>query len=100
MCTKWFWWCQILCNTMDCGPLAPMSVGFSRQEYWSGLPCSPPKDLPEVSNPHLLHVLRWQAGSLLLAPPGKPSILVVGDLFVDIEIISKFSRESSLLYFH
>ena len=25
---------------------APLSVGFSRQEHWSGLPCSPPEDLP------------------------------------------------------
>ena len=25
---------------------APLSMGFSRQEYWSGLPCSPPGDLP------------------------------------------------------
>ena len=25
---------------------APLSVGFSRQEYWSGLPFSPPGDLP------------------------------------------------------
>ena len=25
---------------------APVSMGFSRQEYWSGLPCSPPGDLP------------------------------------------------------
>ena len=25
---------------------APLSVGFSRQEYWSGLPCLPPGDLP------------------------------------------------------
>ena len=24
-----------------------MSVGFSRQEYWSGLPCPPPGDLPD-----------------------------------------------------
>ena len=24
---------------------APLSTGFSRQEYWSGLPCPPPKDL-------------------------------------------------------
>ena len=27
---------------------APLSVGFSRQEYWSGLPCSPPGDLPNA----------------------------------------------------
>ena len=26
---------------------APLSKGFSRQEYWSGLPCPPPGDLPD-----------------------------------------------------
>ena len=26
----------------------PLSVGFSRQEYGSGLPCPPPGDLPEL----------------------------------------------------
>ena len=25
----------------------PLSIGFSRQEYWSGLPCPPPGDLPK-----------------------------------------------------
>ena len=25
----------------------PLSMGFSRQEYWSGLPCPPPGDLPQ-----------------------------------------------------
>ena len=53
--------------------LCPLSMGVSRQEYWSGLPCPPPWDLPnQKSNPRCLHLLRWQAGSLLLAPPGKP----------------------------
>ena len=28
------------------GCQAPLSLGFSRQEYWSGLPCPPPGDLP------------------------------------------------------
>ena len=27
---------------------APLSMGFSRQEYWSGLPFSPPEDLPDA----------------------------------------------------
>ena len=27
-------------------PQAPLSMAFSRQEYWSGLPCPPPGDLP------------------------------------------------------
>ena len=31
---------------MDCNPQAPLSMGFSRQEYWSGLPCLPPGHLP------------------------------------------------------
>ena len=31
--------------TVSC--LAPLSMGFSRQEYWNGLPCSPPGDLPD-----------------------------------------------------
>ena len=26
---------------------APLSMGFSRQEHWSGLPCLPPGDLPD-----------------------------------------------------
>ena len=26
---------------------APLSMGFSRQEYWNGLPCPPPEDLPD-----------------------------------------------------
>ena len=26
---------------------APLSLGFSRQEYWTGLPCPPPWDLPD-----------------------------------------------------
>ena len=38
---------------------APLSMGFSRQEYLRGLPCSIPGDLPaQGSNPHLLHC-RW-----------------------------------------
>ena len=27
-------------------PWAPLSMGFSRQEYWSKLPCPPPRDFP------------------------------------------------------
>ena len=33
---------------------APLSMGFSRQEYWSGLPCPPPDTLPQGLNLHLL----------------------------------------------
>ena len=30
---------------MDYTP--PLSIGFSKQKYWSGLPCPPPGDLPD-----------------------------------------------------
>ena len=33
---------------MNCGPPAPLSMGLSRQEYWSGLPWAPPVDLPDL----------------------------------------------------
>ena len=50
---------------------ARRSWGFSRQEYWSGLPCPPPGDLP---NPGIEHrSLALQADSLPSEPPGKPS---------------------------
>ena len=49
---------------------APTSMGFSRQEYWSGLPFPFPGDLPnpgiEPRSPAL------QADSLLFEPPGRP----------------------------
>ena len=49
---------------------------FSRQEYWSGLPCFSPGDLPdpgiELRSPTL------QADSLLSEPPRKPSLIARG----------------------
>ena len=53
---------------------APLSMRFSRQEHWNGLPFPTPWDLPDPgSNPRLLHFLHWQADSLpLCLPPGKP----------------------------
>ena len=54
---------------------APLSMGFFRQEYRSGLPCLPPGIFPtQGSNPRLLCLLHWQADSLPLAPHGKPKI--------------------------
>ena len=52
---------------------SPLSMGFSSQEYWSGLPCpSPGIFLTQGSNLCFLHLLRLQKGSLPLVPPGKP----------------------------
>ena len=47
---------------------APLSMGFSRQEYWSGLPCPSPGDLPKPGIKSGSPAL--QADSLLSEPPG------------------------------
>ena len=39
--------CPTLCDPMDCSPQAPLSMGSSRKEHWSGLPFPPPGDLPD-----------------------------------------------------
>ena len=47
---------------------APLSPGFSRQEYWSGLPFPPPGDLPQpgIEPESLASNLHWQVNSLPL----------------------------------
>ena len=53
---------------------APLSKGFSRQEYWSGLPFSSPGDLPDSGIEPGSPIL--QADSLPTEPPGKTLLLV------------------------
>ena len=64
--------CAQSCLTL-CDPVnhqAPLSMGFSRQEYWRGLPFSTPGDLPDpgikFGSPALA------GGFLTTVPPGKP----------------------------
>ena len=71
--------CPTLCDPMDCSQ-SPLSTGYSRQEYWNGLPFSPPGDREiHGSNSHLLHplyLLHWQADPLPLSHLGSPSVYV------------------------
>ena len=64
--TLWAW--MVACQ-------APLSMGFSRQEYWSGQPCPSPGDRPhpriEPSSPAL------QVNSLPPEPPGRLRITLV-----------------------
>ena len=53
----------------------PLSVGFSMQEYWSGLPCPPPGDL---SNPRI----EPAAPSLPLSHRGSPSLTLLYTNFI------------------
>ena len=45
---------------------APLSMGFFRQEYWNGLPCPPPGDLPD---PGIKPISPAQAGKFFTTEP-------------------------------
>ena len=50
----------------------PLSMGFSRREYWSVLPCHPPGNIPDPGiKPKFPACPALQANSLPLVPPGK-----------------------------
>ena len=79
----WLWWCGCSVVSYSLQPhglvirQAPLSMGFSRQGYWSGLGCHfllLDGDIFPIqgSNLWLLPLLHWQADSLPLQPPGKP----------------------------
>ena len=48
---------------------ASLSMGFSRQEYWSGLPCPPPGDLPDPGNEPMYPASPALAGRFFTAEP-------------------------------
>ena len=70
--------CQVILVTYDPATLwtvahrAPMSMGFSRQEYWSGLPCPPPGDLPNPGIELASLTSPALAGGFFTTPPEKP----------------------------
>ena len=75
---------------------APLSMGLSRQECWSGLPCPPPGVLPtQASNLHPLRLLHQQTSSSPLAPPGAP---LTGLCFQAKSPLSGFHRTISLAH--
>ena len=67
--------CPTLCDPVDCSLPGPLSMGLSRQEYWSGLPFPSPGDLPnpgiERGSPAL------EEDALTSEPPGKPAVILM-----------------------
>ena len=75
-CGKSLQSCLILCNPMDCS--LPGSCPWDSPGKNAGVYCHALVQgiFPtQGSNPHLLHLLHWQVGSLPLMPPGKPSLI-------------------------
>ena len=65
--------CLTLCNAMDCSPPASFLYGILQARILD-CPALLQRIFPtQGSNPRLLHLLHWRAGSFPLAPPGKPS---------------------------
>ena len=61
---------------MDCRPPKLLVLGFSRQEYWSELPCPPPGDLPD---PGIKPTVPALAGRFFMAAlPRKTTPQIVG----------------------
>ena len=92
-----------LCDHMDYNPPGSSSIGFSRQDYWSGLLFPPPEDLP---NPMLELVFSaLQVNSLSLSHPGsslssiqQSNILFYCILFYNIFYYPTLSYPKLLLY--
>ena len=64
---------------------APLSTGFSRQEYWSGLPCPPLGDLPDSGIKPVLQanslLLSHRGNSLNIILPEKEKIKIIKNLW-------------------
>ena len=69
MCMLVAWSCLTLCNPWTVARHAPLSMEFSRQEYWSGLPFPSPGDRPDSRIKPKSPTL--QADFLLSEPSGK-----------------------------
>ena len=69
--------CPTLCNPWTAAHQAPLSMGFSRQEYWSGLPFPSPGDLPHpgIKPKSLLASSALAGGFFMTVPFGKPYVL-------------------------
>ena len=70
---------------------APLSMGFSRQEYWSGEPFPSPRDLPNLGIKPGSPVL--QADSLPSEPPRKPWLLLIHTICF-ISIYGRYNKQS------
>ena len=68
---------QLFVSPLTVAHQALLSMELSRQEYWRGLPCPPPEDLPNPGTEHMSpDVPTLQAYSLPLSSQGSPSFAV------------------------
>ena len=113
VCAKSLQLCLTLCDPMDCSPPGSSAHGILQQEYWSGLPCPPPGDLPDpgveptsltlaggifttsASWEVLPHHTTWDINYISTFPPTQPHTQSPGSK--ETEQNCPGSRESALL---
>ena len=65
--------CQLFATPWIVALQAPLSMGFSRQDYWSGLPSPPPGDFPSPGTEPVSPAVPVLSGRFSTTePPGKP----------------------------
>ena len=80
--------CSVMSNSLQ-PHQAPLSLGFSRQEHWSGLPFPPPGDLPDPGIEPVSPVAPAQQVFFLTAEPsGMPHYSVAGSSTSRLESVS------------
>ena len=75
--------CPTLCDPMTVARQAPLSVGFSRQEYQTGLPLPPPFPDPRIKPASAVSALAGRSAE----PSGKPTLLKIYCWFTNAELM-------------
>ena len=75
--------CPTLCDPMDYSHQVPLSMAFSRQEYWSGLPLPPPGDLPKPAIEPMSLISYALAGGFLGRTTWEAPVPFIQQLFPD-----------------
>ena len=78
-------------SSVHVGHQAPLSMGFPRQEYWSGLPCPSPGDLPDPGMEPVSPVL---AGRFFTAEPQRKPCIPLARM--KIQTLKKIQKKKKL----
>ena len=88
--------CPALCDLMDCSLPSPVSMEFSMEEYWSGLPFPTPGYLPNPGiEPASLESPAFSGGYFTTEPPGASTTSLIAspnhfdELWTNVQPLSK-----------